>query len=305
VFPRITKPEVAAADAAASGTLTMNEIPIGGILRANSSPTRAPSSIAAANRDVPAVLAESFARNGFLSIESLTSVDDIALIRSLLDPLFDRFDSLGDRAVDLAGPREPGIALRSPEVNEALILEPRLRQTKTYARCREIARQLLGVPVGYQFDHAIFKPPHNETPTPWHQDEAYSAGPIPLRSAHFWIPLQPATVSNGCMWFVPGSNHGPLLPHHVASKRFKGAPTKGATLAADNVDDSTAVACPLPTGGATVHHPLTLHYTGANESDDYRKVWILHFGAYGWLRRRLHPKVVSARLRGYIGGHRS
>jgi hypothetical protein len=61
------------------------------------------------------------------------------LIRSLLDPLFDKFDWLGDRAVDLGGPREPGMALRSPEVNEALILEPRLRQTKTHARCREIA----------------------------------------------------------------------------------------------------------------------------------------------------------------------
>jgi hypothetical protein len=284
----------------------MNEIPIGGILSANSSPTRAPSSISVLNRSVPGLLTESFARDGFLSIESLTTVDDIELIRSLLDPLFDRFDSLGERAVDLAGAREPGVALRSPEVNEASILEPKLRQTKTYARCREIARLLLGAPVGYQFDHAIFKPPHNETATPWHQDEAYSAGPIPLRSAHFWIPLQPATVSNGCMWFVPGSNRGPLLPHHVASKRFKSAnaPTRGATLAADNVDDSTAVACPLPTGGATVHHPLTLHYTRANQSDEYRKAWILHFAAHGWLRRRLHPKVVVARLRGYIGGRR-
>jgi hypothetical protein len=281
----------------------MNRTSMGEILSADASSVPARSPIATADRDVPAVSAESFARDGFLSIESLTTPEDIELTRSLLDPLFDRFNSLGDRAVDLAGPLEPGVALRSPEVNEALILEPRLRQTRIYARCREIARQLLGVPVGYQFDHAIFKPPHNKTPTAWHQDEAYSAGPIPLWSAHFWIPLQPVTVNNGCMWFVPGSNRGPLLPHHVASKRFNGAnaPTTGATLAADNVDDSTAVACPLPTGGATVHHPLTLHYTGANESDDYRKVWILHFGAYGWLRRRLHPKVVVARVRGYMG----
>jgi hypothetical protein len=282
----------------------MNKIPMGGIVSANV--IRAPSSIEKPTLDVPVISAEGFARDGFLSIESLTTLEDIELIRSLLDPLFDKFDSLGDRAVDLAGPREPGMALRSPEVNEALILEPRLRQTKTYARCREIARLLLGVPVGYQFDHAIFKPPHNQTSTPWHQDEAYSAAPIPLRSVHFWIPLQPATVSNGCMWFVPGSNRGPLFPHHVASKRFKdaNAPTTAATLAADNVDDSTAVACPLPTGGATVHHPLTLHYTGANQSDEYRKVWILHFGAYGWLRRRLHPRVLAAGVRGYVGGHR-
>jgi hypothetical protein len=283
----------------------VNDIPIAEVLSPAPSPIPAPSAIAIPNRDVPAISAQGFARDGFLSIESLTTLEDIELIRSLLDPLFDRFDSLGDRAVDLAGVREPGMAMRSPEVNEALILQPKLRQTQAYVRCREIARGLLGVPVGYQFDHAIFKPPHNETPTAWHQDEAYSAEPIPLRSAHFWIPLQPVTVNNGCMWFVPGSNRGPLLPHHVASRRFRGANAPAATLVANNVDASTAIACPLPTGGATVHHPLTLHYTGANQSDEYRKVWILHFGAYGWLRRRLHPKVVAARVRSYMGGRRS
>jgi hypothetical protein len=275
----------------------MADIPLGNIPTADilgSSGTRPNPSLS-----VPVVSPAHFARDGFLSIPSLTTLQDLELIRSLLDPLFARFDTLGDRAVDLAGPREPGVPLRSPEVNEAAILEPRLRDTLTYARCHEVARNLLGVPVGYQFDHAIFKPPHNQTPTAWHQDEAYSKEPMPLRSVHFWIPLQAATERNGCMWFIPGSNHGPVLPHRVMNKRLNGAnrPTSGGTLAADDVDASDAVVCPLAAGGATVHHPLTLHYTGANQSDDYRKVWILHFGAYGWFRRRLHPKVLIARAR--------
>ncbi|HEY2401080.1 MAG TPA: phytanoyl-CoA dioxygenase family protein, partial [Steroidobacteraceae bacterium] len=127
-------------------------------------------------------------------------------------------------------------------------------------RCRDIASMLLGTPVGYQFDHAIFKPPMNQTATAWHQDEAYSHEAIPLRSVHFWIPLQPVTIENGCMWFVPGSNQNGLLPHHVASRRFSGplSETTSVTLATKIVDESKAVACPLPLGGATVHHPLTL-----------------------------------------------
>jgi hypothetical protein len=247
--------------------------------------------------------ARKFAADGFLSIDSLTTADDIELIRSLLDPLFDKFDSLGERAVDLAGPREPGVPPRSPEINEIVRIEPRLRQTQAYARCREIARGLLGVPVGYQFDHAIYKRPQNKTPTAWHQDEAYSDGPIPLRSIHFWIPLQPVNVKNGCMSFIPGSNRGKLLPHYVAHRRFGGpnSNTKGGTLATDGVDDSKAVSCPLPVGGATVHHPLTLHYTGPNQSDTWRKAWILHFGAYGALRLKWHPKVLAAKLRGPAG----
>jgi hypothetical protein len=269
--------------------------PSGDNLPMNVSLTASPDSA------LSAVSAEAFNRDGFLALDALTTAEDIERIRALLDPLYERFDSLGERAVDLAGPREPGVAPRSPEINEAVILEPRLRQTLTYRRCREVARRLLGVPVGYQFDHCIFKPPHNKAPTAWHQDEAYSMGPIPLRSIHFWIPLQPVTVQNGCMWFIPGSNRTGLLPHHIVSRRFNKpvSPVAGnkGTIAADSVDDSTAIACPLPLGGATIHHPLTLHYTGANQSDGYRKVWILHFGAYGWVRLRLHPKVLAARLR--------
>jgi hypothetical protein len=246
--------------------------------------------------------AADFARDGFLSIPALTNAADTERIRALLDPLFERFDTLGDRAVDLAGPRLAGQPLRSPEINEAVLLAPQLRNTLTYRRCREVARVLLGVPVGYQFDHAIFKSPHNLTPTAWHQDEAYSQEPIPLRSVHFWIPLQAVTESSGCMWFIPGSHQGPLRRHRLLNRRTNGSnrPVAGGTLVTDNVDDSRAIACPLAVGGVTVHHPLTLHYTGANQSNDCRKAWILHFGAYGWFRRRLHPKVLMARVASWI-----
>jgi hypothetical protein len=252
---------------------------------------------------LPAGCVQLFAREGFLAIDSLTTPDDVALIRSLLDPLFDRFESLGERAVDLAGPRESGVAPRSPEINEPTTLAPGLRKTLAYVRCRAIARQILGVPVGYMFDHAIYKPPHNNTPTAWHQDEAYSRRAIPLRSVHFWIPLQDVTEQNGCMCFIPGSNLTGLRPHHAASSRHGGrsSTTVGATLATQHVDHARLQACPLVVGGATAHHPLTLHYTGANQSDNYRRAWIVHFGAYGRMRFLLHPRMAAARLRALLG----
>jgi ectoine hydroxylase-related dioxygenase (phytanoyl-CoA dioxygenase family) len=194
--------------------------------------------------------------------------------------------------------------MRSPEINEAVKIAPGLRNTLAYARCREIAREFLGVPVGYMFDHAIYKLPRNNASTAWHQDEAYSARAIPLRSVHFWIPLQEATVDNGCMWFIPGSNHTGVRPHHVAAVRTSGPDHKpaGATITTNDVDPTKAVACPLPVGSATAHHPLTLHYTGANQSDDYRRVWILHFGAYGRARFLLHPKMIASRISAFMRG---
>ena len=70
----------------------------------------------------------------------------------------------------------------------------------------------------------------------------------------------------------------------------------GATITTNHVDPTKAVACPLQVGSATAHHPLTLHYTGPNQTDDHRRVWILHFGAYGRARFLLHPKMIAARI---------
>ena len=55
-----------------------------------------------------------------------------------------------------------------------------------------------------------------------------------------------------------------------------GAPASNLLLA-DGVDASTAVACPLPAGGATFHHHLTLHYTAPNTTDLDRLAFPMEF----------------------------
>ncbi len=47
----------------------------------------------------------------------------------------------------------------------------------------------------------------------------------------------------------------------------------------DAVDETRAVACPLPPGGATFHDSRTMHFTGANRSTVPRRAYILGFGA--------------------------
>jgi phytanoyl-CoA hydroxylase len=89
-----------------------------------------------------------------------------------------------------------------------------------------IARQLLGDDIKMDFDMLINKAPHTNTPTPWHQDAAYWVDMPDKRAASCWMALDPATINNGCMWYVPGSQHQPIRPH-----RFAGAP--GGALMCD------------------------------------------------------------------------
>lgn len=223
---------------------------------------------------------QSFHRHGFLALDRITSPDDVALIRRLLEGLFARFDELpGDLALDLGDVKNHAGAQRTPQINAAARFEPRLLETEFVANASAIARQLLGDDVTMRWDHAILKPPHNQRTTPWHQDQAYgvrSSGrtnPVML-GANFWLPLQDVTVEGGCMQFIPYSHLGNLLPHHPV-----GHDPAVHTLETDGVDGDKAVPCPLPAGGCTIHQPRTLHYTGPNQTDIPRHAYILFFGA--------------------------
>lgn len=56
---------------------------------------------------------------------------------------------------------------------------------------------------------AILKPPKVGGKVSIHQDSTFLYDD-PLTLVGFWIPLQDATINNGCLWGLPGSHLGKL-----------------------------------------------------------------------------------------------
>jgi ectoine hydroxylase-related dioxygenase (phytanoyl-CoA dioxygenase family) len=220
-----------------------------------------------------------FHREGFLALQAITTPEDVAHIRELLDGLFARFDELPkDLALDLGDVKTHGGKQRTPQINMASQFEPRLKETLYFRNAQAVAEQLLGQGASSSWDHAILKPPHNGRETPWHQDLSYpshSSGNWELlrMGCNFWMPLQDATVESGCMQFIPHSHLGNLQPHHPV-----GHDPRVHTLMTDKADASKAVPCPIPAGGCTIHLPKTMHYTAPNDTDIPRRTYILFFG---------------------------
>lgn len=211
-----------------------------------------------------------FQRDGFLRIDALTDGAEIEGLLGLYDELFQRdggFDA-GDRLelnADLA--RAPLPQIVNPER-----YAPQLLQGLASRNARSIARQLLGpgcVPTG---NHAILKPARIGGATPWHQDEAYWDPRYAHRAVSIWLALQPATLENGCMRFIPGSHRGPVLPHQLIS-----ADSHGLRLSGPMPEAPEAV-CELPAGGATIHDGRTLHGAGPNLSGRPRRALVFGFG---------------------------
>ncbi|MCA9430055.1 MAG: phytanoyl-CoA dioxygenase family protein [Candidatus Omnitrophica bacterium] len=216
-----------------------------------------------------------FHENGFLAIDSITTAEEVESVRELYDQLFAAQvgREKGDH-FDLGGPDEEG----QPSKLQQMLTPGRYAPEFTTLLCRRnalaAAKQLLGEETEDREDHAILKPAGVGAPTPWHQDESYWDPKFEYLTLSVWIPLQEATLENGCMQFIPGSHRLEVLPH-----RPIGNDPRVHGLEVDvPIETERAVACPIPAGGATFHLSRTLHYTGENRTNSPRRAYIITFG---------------------------
>ncbi|MNY42738.1 Phytanoyl-CoA dioxygenase (PhyH) [compost metagenome] len=89
------------------------------------------------------------------------------------------------------------------------------------------------------------------------------------RATSCWLALDEATVDNGCMWFVPGSNLKEVRPHRFAGK-------EGGALTCD-ASEEEGVYVALKPGSCTFHQGRTLHYSRGNSTGSDRRAFILNF----------------------------
>jgi ectoine hydroxylase-related dioxygenase (phytanoyl-CoA dioxygenase family) len=213
---------------------------------------------------------DQFHRDGFTSVERITTDEELEWVRPIYDHLFASRGSFKGGYFDLARPYESEGLDLVPQVLSPEFRFPQLMETNAVRNARAIAAQLLDREPNElnTWSHLILKPPRVGGPLPWHQDEAYWDTGFAYRALGCWVPLDPATLASGCMHFVPGSHTGPVRPHrHIDDDpNVHGLWTEVA-------DDVSAVPVALAPGGATFHHCRTLHMTTPNRSDHVRRAW--------------------------------
>jgi len=225
-----------------------------------------------------------FHENGFLALDPITTEDELSWMRASYDRIFaERAGREEGNQFDLGGADEEGMEARLPQILNPAKYAPELRDGVYLKHAEAICKQLLGPEATGGPGHAIFKPAGVGAETPWHQDEAYWDPSKEYTSVSVWMPLQEATIENGCLWFVPGSHRREIVEH-----RSIGGDPRVHGLEAPGVDTSGAVACPLKPGGVTIHANRTLHYAGPNTSGVPRRALILGYSLPA--RERAEPR---------------
>lgn len=210
---------------------------------------------------------ERFRADGWLRVERITTDEEVAWLGEVWDELFANRRIWFDLATPFGRNDEPTVGqIIFPEK-----FAPTLRQTLYFRNARAIASRLLAH-VEDDLDawgHMVLKPAQTGRATPWHQDEAYWEAEFDYHAVGAWLPLEPVDSSNGCMCFVPGSHRGELLPHRA----LEGDPRLHLLELDGPADVSGAVEAPLAVGGATFHHPRTLHSTAPNSTPRPRRAF--------------------------------
>jgi ectoine hydroxylase-related dioxygenase (phytanoyl-CoA dioxygenase family) len=225
---------------------------------------------------------EFFREQGFLSIPDLATLEEVAEIRSMLEELFRMRKGENEGAyTDLIESAYHTDAATSPQILNPVNYAPSLRKTQCFRNALKMAKQLLGDDAFCLFDLAILKKPAVGMATPWHQDEAFRDPRFEYNELSIWVSLQEVGIESGCMQFIPRSHNSGLLRHDSPNHDLGSE----ALECVDSFDKSTAVACPLPAGGCTIHYPRTLHGTGPNVSNISRLAYVMVFD--------LPPKVTG------------
>jgi len=107
----------------------------------------------------------------------------------------------------------------------------------------------------------------------WHQDEQY----IPTRDRSLcgaWIALDDATISNGCLWVVPGSHRNGYFFQRRTPQDLEEYDGSDQCY---GFDEAQAVPVEVPAGSVVFFNGYLLHKSLKNRSQGYRRVLVNHY----------------------------
>ena len=141
------------------------------------------------------------------------------------------------------------------------------------------AKQLLDTSVRFWHDQLFCKPANHGGVVAWHQDYSYWTRSGPMNHLTCWIALEDATIDNGCLHYIKGSNQWDLLP-------ITGLAGGMDSIRNELTDDqASAFDSPVPielrAGQVVFHHPLTVHGSFENRTSRSRKATVVNLIADG------------------------
>ncbi len=204
--------------------------------------------------------------NGYLFPIPIIQKDEALAARA-------RFEAIEAKWLDNGLPQPLATYKR---VNAHLVM-PMAAEMGQDARILDVVECILGPDIMIYSAEFFVKEPNSRHIVSMHQDLTYwGMGEIDgLVTA--WIPLSPATPASGCMDFVKGSHKNRILPH-ADTFSDDNLLSRGQEIKVE-VAEKDKVAAEIHPGQMSLHHGLTIHGSGPNQTDDRRIALVVRYVA--------------------------
>jgi len=131
-------------------------------------------------------------------------------------------------------------------------------------RFASFARSVAGPDAAHHCWQIVYKFPHFTSPFPWHQDHTHTPADRPFYN--IWIALSDMSAENGCLRVLPGVALDQVLQYH---------PTPFGMSCWPLDDPNQGIPMEMERGSVFVVTSHTLHMSGGNYTDGYRKALLL------------------------------
>ena len=215
-----------------------------------------------------------FYHRGYLPVEDQFSSAYISRLIQRIEALCEDWRGDAAREVGILHEREAwgGITPSKETVGSMANIAASESLFRDHAADPDLIRMvsdLIGEPVRLFSDRIVLKPPRFGSEKPFHQDNAYFQVQPEDALVTCWCALDDATLENGCLHYFPGSHIKGTIDHERIPKT--------PHLVPKGIDPNGSVSVPIRSGGVIFHHGLTIHTSGPNRSDRWRRAYICHY----------------------------
>lgn len=231
---------------------------------------------------------EQYHELGYVVLHDVLNEEEL----QFLDPWFDHFingkeaDRMAKDFCDMSQPY--GTPFEKFQLVNAML--PSTYRTELANNCyheitQHIADQLYtGGKAAMDYEQFLAKKPSKKgAEFAMHQDLGYWPKTENTWTATFSLALTDSDLINGCLQVLPGTNKEPELRKHFPKSFSKEQAGDGVsrdeshTLVIEEHKDDTKVYLPVKRGSVTIHDERIVHGSAGNESDEWRKTYIIAY----------------------------
>lgn len=211
---------------------------------------------------------------GYLIAENLLSNQDIARLKAETAEIFRGNRGAVPGMLDVQGMSDEEVLKQYVAIHFPHKLSPLIKDYLKHPKIIDILKGIVSPNLKCMQSMLFVKAP-GKAGQSWHQDEFY----IPTRDkslAGAWIAIDDATLENGCLWIIPGSNHPGYMHPRVPSSSSQYADVD--TVDVSGYPQQAILPVPVSKGSVVFFNGYTLHSSKRNNTTDcFRTALVNHY----------------------------